>query len=324
MRQFRDHYVKPFGLVHMGAWVCTYFPHRVDNAPDMPGNGAYVYRPSRIALDGPKAGKPVLGKYDPMGTASQPRLTVGGKVYYSVNNGFANTRYHVAPADRCRIVGIGLRKANLQKPDGRIWVVDTETSETERYGTATPMHASVGVRGGFYCTPLGCDPANVRYTYDEVKVQIKPVDRQPVIAKGEGDAGGMTAMVTREDQSLEFVRCPGRNQTYASWHYDFITVPPSTYASDFDFSPDRSVMALAVYELYGPSRLHLYRLGKKTSEQIDANSFILDRVLDVPARLVSFSPDGLTLACLGADYKPSWPLPLAGYDTTLTLIDLEV
>jgi hypothetical protein len=158
--------------------------------------------------------------------------------------------------------------------------------------------------------------------FDEITVQVKKDDVQPIVARGHGSLGAMTALATREDGSLEFVKCPARNEAvHSTWHYDFLALEKDHYATDFDFNPDRSLMALAVYKLYGQSELRLYRLGKKTPEQIDANSFLHLTTLNVPARLVSFSPDGLTVAAMGSTEDDDGNF---NADNTLSVIDVEV
>lgn len=313
MRQFRISFTGAGGILHRGRYVMAYA------ARDYSVRTTYVtgtcWWPYLFDIDaGPKTvrGKAATLDYE---APARTRTSGTGDIVPLGDDSYAGGAgdvHYLRPSARQRIDGRGVHRCSTFGPDSRQWMIRVMRQPPQRSLCVR------GPRGGLYVKPLG--RKNKSVTPDPGRVD------KNVIARGETD-GSMTVCegVDGPEASTSVARLtnyPKRNEKREPKE---LLIPAMDWAegrkagvnyhevTDFEFSPDRRLLAVASYEEFGVQHLDLH--------DFDGTKLTHKARYDFPARLVSFSPDGLTLAMFGHDQDDDgteYP------DTYLTLMDLEI
>lgn len=319
MLQFTNDYGFPDGIIHFGTWVCPY-QRTTPRSPEVT-----VYRPGRVTLTDANAGRLVPGRPIVADISGSPwKFHMGSPVYHwQLNDGL---RLFTTPGERMRVV-VHAAYLTDDKAQNDLGVQKYLFAGDVGWYPPTPTSVQLGKHGGLYFLPVGMTGS----TY-----QFRPCPLQPF------------AVAVHEDRDIPMVLRRGQGGTvYAAKVDNMIAYPPwggpptdtmlevDGSITDFDFSPDYKKLVVAVahetqephpeyadFKGAGPSgRYHRNHVKHKSSVYVfdfawPTVKFV--KQLLFPARFVSFSPDGLTAAVLGAS-REYWNAK----EDTLTIFDIE-
>lgn len=315
MRQFTGDYGDHRGIIHYGDWVCLY-----ESSADVTGEYRREHaRPGYVLVDGSRGGRVSRPLRTPR------RLTPTGSSVAEI--GAATYRVRLRSTQRWTVASV--LSGRTRTHSSVVYAIDVNkqrTLATSGYVYTSPTFIQRGVRGGWHY---------------HVKARPGPDGDQLPFAS-QGRFGRRSDVVVRLNHArvgfgpggvlYALDGGTGGHSLVASypWGGMSITVgvpvrPDVQAVTDFEFSPDgrRLVLATAVSGRPRPEheRTHLgANYLSRAVDLYDVNWPVVSHVARMlfPARYVSFSPDGMTVAALG----PSGNSPYSA-DDTLTVFDME-
>lgn len=198
----------------------------------------------------------------------------------------------------------------MDGPDSFI-ICDSHLMADEYFysGALSPVNLWLGPLGGYHWSAAHYTERTAARPQPNLGVVKSAPWCRYMLAAVDSKGEPFAFMYSRNYESIDrYVSVVSRAVTSFS-----LPLPEPCYPTDFEFSADGRLLAIAAVDCRKPPDYptSLYLL--------DATTFAVLEQYEFPARYVSFSPDGLTLACLG-------PAETYGPDTTsniLTIIDLE-